>query len=102
MKTMALRGSVVTDYEVWPESTLLLEGSCIKDVSREPLEADEVYKYPDHLLCPGFVDLQVNGSFGVDIVTEPERVPELSRKLAATGTTSFLPTLISSPKRLYH
>ena len=99
---MALRGHVVADYKVLPESTVLLEGSCIKDVSSEPLKADEVHEYPDHLLCPGFVDLQVNGSFGVDVATEPERVPELSRKLAATGTTSFLPTLISSPKRLYH
>src|SRR3954463_4721041 len=98
---MALRGRVVTDHEVWPEGTVLIEGSCITEVSREPLEADEVHEYPDHLLCPGFVDLQVNGSFGVDVATEPGRVSELSRKLLATGTTTYLPTLISSPSTLY-
>lgn len=101
MKTVALRGRVVTDHEVWPEGAVLLEGSCIVDVSPEPLEADEVHEYPDHLLCPGFVDLQVNGSFGVDVATEPGRVPELSRELLATGTTTYLPTLISSPSTLY-
>ena len=101
MKTVALRGRVVTDHEVWPEGTVLLEGSYIVEVSTEPLEADEVHEYPDHLLCPGFVDLQVNGSFGVDVATEPGRVPELSRELLATGTTTYLPTLISSPSTLY-
>ena len=101
MKTVALRGRVVTDHEVWPEGTVLLEDSRIAEVRREPLEASEVHDYPGHLLCPGFVDLQVNGSFGVDAASEPGRVTELSKKLLATGTTSFLPTLISSPPTLY-
>lgn len=64
-------------------------------------EADEVHDYGDHLLMPGFVDLQVNGGFGVDLATEPQRAPELSQKLLATGATSYLPTLISSPESLY-
>jgi N-acetylglucosamine-6-phosphate deacetylase len=101
LKTVALRGCVVTDHEVWPEGTVILEGSRIAEVSREPFEADEVHEYFDHLIAPGFVDLQVNGSFGVDVASEPGRVPELSRKLAATGVTSYLPTLISSPTSLY-
>lgn len=101
MKTIALRGNVVTDYEVWAGGTILLEGSRVKDVSREPLAADEIREYDDYFLCPGFVDLQVNGSFGVDVATEPERVPELSRRLTATGVTSYLPALISAPRDLY-
>ncbi|CAA9427622.1 MAG: N-acetylglucosamine-6-phosphate deacetylase [uncultured Rubrobacteraceae bacterium] len=71
-------------------------------MSREPLAADEDCEYEGCFLCPGFVDLQVNGSFGVDVATEPERVPELSRRLAATGITSYLPTLISAPRDFYH
>ena len=101
MRTVALRGRVVTDHEVWPEGTVLLEGSSIAEVSREPLDADEVHEYPGCFVALGFVDLQVNGSFGVDVASEPGRVPELSRKLLATGTTSYLPTLISSPLTLY-
>ena len=102
MKTVALRGRVVTDREVWPEGTVLIEEGSIAAISRDPLEAVETYEYPDCLITPGFVDLQVNGSFGLDIATEPGRVPELSRKLVATGTTAYLPTLISSPETLYH
>ncbi len=101
MKTVALRGRIVTDREVWPEGTVLLEASSIAEVSHEPLVADEVHEYPGCFVVPGFVDLQVNGSFGVDVASEPGRVPELSRKLLATGATSYLPTLISSPPTLY-
>ena len=36
MRTVALRSRIVTDHEVWPEGTVLLEGSGIAEVSREP------------------------------------------------------------------
>jgi N-acetylglucosamine-6-phosphate deacetylase len=101
MRNVAIRGRIVTDHEVWPEGTVLLEGSRVAQVSCEPLDADEVHEYPGCFVAPSFVDLQVNGSFGVDVASEPGRVPELSRKLLATGTTSYLPTLISSPLTLY-
>lgn len=104
IRTVALRGGVVTDYEVWPEATVLIEGRSIRDIGRDDsllAEADEVYDYGDSLLVPGFVDLQVNGSFGVDVATAPDRIAELSRSLLSTGTTSYLPTVISSPVSLY-
>ena len=96
-----LRGRVVTDYEVWEGGTVLLEGSCVAEISREALGADETHEYPECLILPGFVDLQVNGSFGVDVATEPGALHELSARLLATGTTSYLPTVISSPRELY-
>jgi N-acetylglucosamine-6-phosphate deacetylase len=101
LNTVALRGRIVTDYEVWPEGTVLVEGDRIAEVYPEPRAADDVHEYPNHLILPGFVDLQVNGAFGIDVATEPERLGELSRKLLSTGTTSFLPTVISSPRSLY-
>ena len=56
---------------------------------------------PESLILPGFVDLQVNGAFGVDVASESARLPELSEALLSTGTTSYLPTVISSPEGLY-
>jgi N-acetylglucosamine-6-phosphate deacetylase len=53
------------------------------------------------LLCPGFVDLQINGAFGADVGSDPEAVRTLAARLPATGVTSFLPTLISSPPDRY-
>ena len=105
MRLVALKGRVVTDYEVWSEGTVLLGDGAIADVDREGSlladEADEVYEYPDSLILPGFVDLQVNGAFGVDVASEPDRIADLSRALLGTGTTAYLPTVISSPESLY-
>lgn len=104
MTPVGLLGRVVTEYEVWDEAVVLIEGGTIRDVSPDYAlldETDEVHDYEDHFLMPGFVDLQVNGGFGVDLATEPRGAPELSGKLVATGVTSYAPTLISSPETLY-
>ncbi len=103
-RLVALRGQVVTDYEVWQEGSVLLEGGSIRDVSPDDSllgGADEVHEHEDSLLLPGFVDLQVNGAFGVDVATEPSRVAELSQALLSTGTTAYLPTVVSFPESLY-
>ena len=104
MRLVALRGQIVTDYEVWPDGTVLLGEGSIADVSPDDslvAEADEVHDHSESLILPGFVDLQVNGAFGVDVASESERLPELSEALLSTGTTSYLPTIISSPEGLY-
>lgn len=103
MKT-ALTGRIVTDYEVWDEGTLLLEDGAILDVARDDslaAHADEVHEHPDSLICPGFIDIQINGAFGVDAATMPERLSELSGRLLSTGTTAYLPTVITAPEKLY-
>src|ERR687889_1272269 len=104
MRFVALRGQVVTDCEVWPEGTVLFGDGSVADVSPDDslvADADEVHDYDEALILPGFVDLQVNGAFGIDVASESSRLPELSRALLSTGTTSYLPTVISSPEGLY-
>lgn len=46
---------------------------------------------------PGFVDLQVNGYGGVDLLSEPDRWREVDAMLAEIGVTTWQPTLISAP-----
>src|SRR5215207_4507149 len=101
MDTLALRGRVVTEHEIWHEGTLVLEGSTIKAVSRDVADADKTLEFPDSFLVPGFVDLQINGAFGIDVVSKPERLKELSTRLVGTGTTAYLPTVISRPPEEY-
>jgi N-acetylglucosamine-6-phosphate deacetylase len=104
MRLVALRGRVVTDYEVWSGGTVLLGDGSVADVSPDDsllADAHEVHDYDEALILPGFVDLQVNGAFGVDVASESSRLPELSRALLSTGTTSYLPTVISSPESIY-
>jgi N-acetylglucosamine-6-phosphate deacetylase len=53
----------------------------------------------DVWLSPGLVDLQVNGYCGDDVNDEeldPETMVSLSRKMAAMGVTTYLPTIITA------
>lgn len=53
---------------------------------------------PDGLLLPGFVDLQVNGYFGVELMTAgADGWATVVSRLPETGTTAFLPTFITAP-----
>lgn len=55
------------------------------------------------IAVPGFVDLQVNGYGGVDLLTEPDRWREVDAMLAAIGVTTWQPTLISAlPEQTLH
>jgi N-acetylglucosamine-6-phosphate deacetylase len=48
-------------------------------------------------LAPGFIDLQLNGAFGLDFTFTPETMWEVGAKLPRYGVTAFLPTVITSP-----
>jgi N-acetylglucosamine-6-phosphate deacetylase len=53
----------------------------------------------DLWLTPGFVDLQVNGYDRIDLNDDdcsPQSVVALALRLAALGTTTFLPTIITA------
>lgn len=55
------------------------------------------------ILSAGFVDLQVNGGFGIDLGAgaDAEALGTLARRLPETGVTTFLPTLVSRPEADY-
>ena len=50
------------------------------------------------LILPGFIDLQVNGSHGIDVMNaSADEIVALGRHLAREGTTAWLPTAITAP-----
>jgi N-acetylglucosamine-6-phosphate deacetylase len=52
----------------------------------------------DEYVVPGFIDLQVNGAFGIDVTSASATdLREISRRLVSEGTSSWLPTLITAP-----
>ena len=51
------------------------------------------------IAAPGFVDLQVNGFAGVDLMaTDREGYVRVGEALLATGTTAFQPTFVTAPE----
>ena len=53
-------------------------------------------------LVPGFIDLQINGAFGMDFSTDPETIWQVGERLVQYGVTSFLPTIVSAPPETIH
>ena len=52
----------------------------------------------DDYILPGFVDLQVNGSHGIDVMNaSPDEIATLSRHLAREGATAWMPTAVTAP-----
>ena len=50
------------------------------------------------ILVPGFVDLQVNGYYGVELADmRPDEWQLVASRLPETGTTAFMPTFITAP-----
>jgi len=58
------------------------------------------------IISPGFIDLQINGGYGVDfsydVSTVDEGIAKVSKGLLEHGVTSFCPTLVTSPTETYH
>jgi N-acetylglucosamine-6-phosphate deacetylase len=53
---------------------------------------------PAEYVIPGFIDLQINGAFGIDVASASATgLREISRRLVAEGTTAWLPTLTTAP-----
>ena len=49
------------------------------------------------MLLPGFIELQLNGGFGMDFTENPGSIWRVGRLLPRYGVTTFLPTIITSP-----
>jgi N-acetylglucosamine-6-phosphate deacetylase len=82
---------------------VVIEGGKILDVVRSPRSAElppECREVPG-FICPGFIDLQINGAFGIDVGPDTRALEALSRELPKTGVTSFQPTAISWPPERY-
>ena len=92
----ALVGDTFAPEPLGRSAVVIADGK-IHEVVRSPRPDDlppERREVPG-AICPGFIDLQINGAFGIDAGPDPEALRALARELPKTGTTSFLPTAIS-------
>jgi len=72
----------------------------------EHLVPDQIIDLNGKILSPGFIDVQLNGAYGLDFSVPSESytsdLRETNRKLVKTGVTSYLPTLTSQKPEVYH
>eukprot|EP00915_Cephaloidophora_sp_WS-2016_P003194 GHVH01004313.1.p1 GENE.GHVH01004313.1~~GHVH01004313.1.p1 ORF type:complete len:419 (-),score=62.54 GHVH01004313.1:78-1334(-) len=91
-----LNGSIRRS-ELWVKG-----GKVIAPLSAQ--DADIYYDCLNYILSPGFLDLQINGAFGMDFLLDEDKACNIKRVqkiMLSTGTTGFCPTLITAPPKLY-
>ncbi len=99
--SFAVRGRLVLDHELVP-GALIVQAGRIAEVVREPAPTALPSTVHDAaIVSPGFIDLQVNGGFGVEVGERADAIQRLAARLPATGVTAFLPTLVSSAAEVY-
>ncbi|TRY97331.1 hypothetical protein DNTS_020615 [Danionella cerebrum] len=68
--------------------------------------ADHKVDCENNILAPGFIDVQINGGYGVDFSQASSDITGgvaiVARKILEHGVTSFCPTLVTSPPHIYH
>jgi len=97
----AVRGQLA-DAGSLAGGVVIVEGGRIAELLFDPHDGDLPETVIDtHIVAPGFIDLQVNGGFGVEADDNPESYRVLAARLPETGVTAYLPTVISSPPEFY-
>jgi len=79
----------IMDRRIVPMSPALIE-----DGTAEEIDVKGCH------VCPGFIDLLVNGCVGLSFAQNPsvETLEAMRRYLTSRGTTTFVPTMISGPR----
>lgn len=95
---LAIRARHVVLPESVQTGTVVVRSGVIESVAKDVgdlLPGVEIHR--GEYLIPGMIDLHINGSGGGDAAEGTmEALDKISRSLAAHGTTSFLPTLITN------
>ena len=78
-----------------------LDGGRVAGIDTVDEAPDDAITFPDAIIAPGFIDIQVNGAFGEDFSSPTANVRVACRTLVRHGVTGFLPTLVSAPADRY-
>lgn len=92
-------GNIITPYRIIKHGTILIEDNKIVEVTDRDINTEE-YKIIDAkgmYLAPGFIDIHVHGGGGYDFMDGTvEAYLRAAEKHAAHGTTSMVPTTLTS------
>uniref|UniRef100_A0A8C6XMQ8 N-acetylglucosamine-6-phosphate deacetylase n=1 Tax=Naja naja TaxID=35670 RepID=A0A8C6XMQ8_NAJNA len=99
-----LKDHVLQREDLWVRAGKILNPE--KVFFDEKKSADVQLDCKGSILAPGFIDVQINGGFGVDfsLATDDAQagISLVSQKILSSGVTSFCPTMVTSPSSVYH
>jgi len=96
-------GRLFDGAALWPDRTVLFDGARIAGLvapDTVPPGIERMDLPQDHVLAPGFFDVQVNGGGGMLFNDAPDAamLRRIASAHAQAGTTAILPTLISGSR----
>ncbi|KAK3100096.1 hypothetical protein FSP39_014705 [Pinctada imbricata] len=98
-----LRNHELVKEDLWVRDGIILNPE--KVFFDERVAADTQIDCKGAIISAGFIDIQINGAFGVDFSADVDTIEDGVQKVAegllAHGVTSFCPTLVTSPKEIY-
>jgi N-acetylglucosamine-6-phosphate deacetylase len=100
MKTL-FNGRVITPYGVVPNSGLVVKGKTITRVftGGDFEKTGELIDCRGNYISPGFIDIHLHGGGGVDVMDgTAQAIETIACTHARFGTTSFLPSTLSSSR----
>ncbi|XP_030649529.1 N-acetylglucosamine-6-phosphate deacetylase [Chanos chanos] len=100
---------ILKDHRLQREDLWVREGRILdpeKLFFDEKGSADYRVDCADRIIAPGFIDVQINGGYGIDFSQASSNirggVALVAKKILEHGVTSFCPTLVTSPPAIYH
>jgi len=104
-----VKGDDLVEQDLWVSS---LTGKIVRSQEAfygQNAVPDETIDLEGRIISPGLIDVQLNGAFGFNFSTIPDdplsygkMLRQMNRSLVQTGITSYLPTVTSSRKEVYH
>lgn len=99
-------GKIITPGKIIEGGSILVSNGMITAISEENMEAEDAVEIDagGNYVSPGFIDIHVHGGGGHDFMDGHEKAfLEIAATHARYGTTSMLPTtLTSSKEELFH
>lgn len=98
--------NAIVSGKILENMVILCDGSKIlrveKDDSRwDDPERCQVIDGGGLYVSAGWMDIQINGGFGIDFTDHPDGIWDVAAQLPQYGITHFLPTIITSPLSTY-
>lgn len=93
-----INGKIYTGEGIITGKSVLIDGNLIREITENIPDGIELIDLQGKILTPGFIDLQLNGCGGVlfnDKISD-STLKIMNETNLKTGTTSYLPTLIST------
>ncbi|KAL1130307.1 hypothetical protein AAG570_013245 [Ranatra chinensis] len=99
-----LRNHRIYIDDLWVRDGIIVDPE--KTFYDEKLGPNRVIDLHETLVAPGFIDIQINGGFGVDFSHDVNIIEDglqsVAKGILPHGVTAFCPTLVTSKPDVYH